>query len=131
MNQPSNRVEGSYVPQARRIVVARKLLKRAKEELHDAKQTCAKAMHSVNVRDFKFEVDKKFYEARLERKTVRQVSIQKLYTMLANGELTLDTFLECVVPNDEKIKEILPSADYQFLLISKQGPLDLVIEPHS
>lgn len=127
-NRP-NRVEADYVPEARRLLTAKRLLEKAKTEVMQAKRACASKMNAVKVREFMFQSEGRTFEARLERPTGRRTSVRKLYTMLSNGELTLDTFLECVVADEDTVMMNVSDDSYKFLNEAYQKSVDLIIEP--
>lgn len=107
MNQSQSRrvVEASYIPIARRVLTAKRLRDTAAEEHIAAKRSCAVAMNSVKVQEFSVTHDDIRYNVRLARPFGRRVNVRKLYTMVKNGEIPLDDFLEHITIDEDTVKE--------------------------
>jgi hypothetical protein len=127
MNQARRLPEGNYIPLARRVLVAQQLKAKAAEDELSAKRSCASAMHSVDMTEFEFSVEGSRYKASLERKYKREVNVRKLYTLLANNELTIDEFLSCIEAPLSKVNEVLAPDTVSYLCDSVKGGLDLYI----
>jgi hypothetical protein len=103
-----------------------RLKEAAEEELAAARRSTSLAMQNAPMTRFEFTADGKQFVAKLGRKKVRRVSIQKLYTMLANGEINLTDFLDCVVPDAQKVRDLLDDR-FQSVLEVQRDPIDLIV----
>lgn len=121
--------EGSYIPLARRVLVAQQLKQKAADEEIQAKRECATQMHAVNIREFPLVVEGKQYDVKLARRTVDQINTRKLYTMLSAGEITLDEFFDCIEAPVKNVSETLKEDQVKFLQETVQKGLDLLITP--
>lgn len=128
MNQSQQRrpIEADYIPQARRVVTAMRLKEAAETELEAARRSTALAMQNAPMTRFEFVADDKQFVAKLGRKKVRRVSIQKLYTLLANHEISITDFLDCVVPDAQKVRDLLDDR-FPSVLEVHRDPIDLII----
>ena len=119
-------IEGAYIPQARRALVAHNLRLKAHDEELEAKRACAQAMSRVSVREFTLEVEGQRYKAKLKRPLAERVSVKKLYTLVREGTLSLDDFLECVTANEKFVEETLGEDRTKALKEEYRKGLDLV-----
>lgn len=130
MNQSRQKpIEAAYIPQARRVVTAQFLKAKAMEEELNAKRATAKAMQSVSVRDFKFTTDQGTFRAELKRPKVDQINVQKLYTLVKDGTISLDDFLEVVTAREQLVNDLLGDTKADALREPVTKGLDLIITP--
>lgn len=119
--------EASYIALAKEFVKARSLRMKANDEEKAAKRLCAVAMHSVGKTGFAFDVEGVPHKAKLARKTEQSVCIQKLYTAVRSGEVSLDEFLTCVEVNDERVLSLYGQDFFDRVSTFVRGPLNLFI----
>lgn len=119
--------EASYISLARRVLVASQLKQKAADDELQAKRECATSMHSVHMTEFDMNVEGKDYSVKLARRWVEQINVRKLYTLLANGEITLDEFLDCIEAPIKSVEETLGDDRVAFLKENVKKGLDLQI----
>lgn len=122
--------EADYIPQARRALLAHTLRERAAEDELQAKRACASAMNTHHIREFEFANDEgKRFKAKLKRPLAQRVSVRKLYTLVREGVLSLDDFLDSVTANDQIVEETLGEDRTKSLMEEYRKGLNLVITP--
>ncbi len=133
MKQSRPTVEALYIPLARAVLTAIRLKERASSDEISNKRACASQMHSVGVKSFTFKYpdDGKTYSVKLARPVEKKMSVRKLYTLLGNGIISLDEFLECVDVNERFTKDFLEPDEVERLYEDVTKGLNLIIEPVS
>lgn len=126
-NRQLHPIEADYIPLARRVLTAQRLKEKAQADELDAKRQCATKMHAAPVSSFEFTHDGKTFEAVLGRPIATRVSIRKLYTLLGNGEITLDQFFDCVIAPEKAVLETLGEDELARVQETYGKGLDLVI----
>jgi hypothetical protein len=126
MNQ-SRPVEANYIPQARIAITAKLAREFAANQEIEAKRAAAKSMHNVRVREFDFDTPDGRWKAKLKRPMGKRVSVEKLYTLVREGRISLSDFLECVSANQELVSQLVGEEQVPSLMEEYRKGLDLVI----
>ncbi len=120
-------LSGVHVVWARTVLSSQRLKKKAADEELAAKRGCAKALQTVSMRNFTFEMDGKTFVAELKRPVVKRINVAKLYTLVRAGEMALDDFLDCVTANETFVRETLGDSRTDSLQEEVKKGLDLII----
>lgn len=127
MSQSHTR-EAKYVGHARRVVTAQTLRGKADEEFKQARIDCAREMNKVHIREFDFRMEDDTYNAQLFRPSAQRVSPVKLYTLVKDGTISVDDFLEIVTVNQDLASDLLGDRLSSVMETYTRG-LDLIITP--
>lgn len=129
-------VEAEYISLARCVLSCQEKVEEFTRKTLEFKRQCASKMHAVNVTSFEFKkYDRPYphqekgnnFEAVLGRPIATRVSVRKLYTLLGNGEITLDQFFDCVIAPEKAVLETLGEDELARVQETYEKGLDLVI----
>jgi hypothetical protein len=119
--------KGEYIGLAESLIRCNNRKLQATKTVADLKRQCAASMHKNNVLDFDFVQENQAYNALLTRKWEKRVNVRRLYTLLQNGDIKLDDFLDVIEAPLDRVREMLGNSYANDVTENFQKPIDLVI----